>query len=267
MAGVQADDRAVPERGHVDIRGAPIRHIGVVEGRLEELVLQHESLMWSDALVDRRQALSQSLLPAAEVSLSGVVRTVGQPNLEVTRTCLVHDLDALEVMIDRLAPHRLVDVGQAAELVEIFLEGVGVDGAELQTKISRVVPQGRVILNSIPRNMESHLRRQPSELMHLGRVGQLLMNGAGSPGSAEDLESGAGITEGPRREFDGLKGQLIFDGFKGGHEIASLDVVGGSRSPAVASGPRSNRDSTDLISSDTEPKSSMSSLWNDLRAL
>src|SRR5215213_9535680 len=251
----------------MDVRGAPVGHIGVVEGRLEEFVLQHESLIGSDPLINRGEALGQSLLPAAEVALPGVVRAVRQPDLEVTRAGLVHDLDALEVMIDRLAPHRLVDMGQAAELVQVVLEGVGVDRAELQTKIGRVVTQGRVVLHPVPRNMQRHLGRQPSEFMHFPRVGQLLMNGAGGPGSTEDLESGAGIAEGPRREFDGLKGQLIFDGFKGGHEIASLDVVGGSRSPAVASGPRSNRDSTDLISSDTEPKSSMSSLWNDLRAL
>ena len=148
-------------------------------------------MVWCSTAPLRLACAAPPILPAAEVALSGVVRTVREPNFEVTGAGLVHDLDALEVMIDRLAPHRLVDMGQAAELVQVLLEGVGVDRAELQTKICRVVPQGRVILNPVPRNMQSDLGRQSSEFMHLGRVGQLLVNGAWCAGGAEDLESGA----------------------------------------------------------------------------
>ena len=127
VAGVQADQRAIAEGAHLRVRGAPVRDVGVVERRLEELVLQHQPLVVAEPLVDRGQAVGQPVLPAADVALPRVVRAVGQPDLQVLRSGLVHDLDALEVVVDRLLPHRVVDVGQAAELVDVVLERVRVD--------------------------------------------------------------------------------------------------------------------------------------------
>ena len=40
----------------------------------------------------------------------------------------MHDLDAPEVMIDRGAAHGTLGVCEAAELVDLVLERVGIDG-------------------------------------------------------------------------------------------------------------------------------------------
>ena len=55
VAGVEADDGPLTQRGHVRKSRAPVRDVRVVEGRLEELVLQKQALMWSQILVDNGQ--------------------------------------------------------------------------------------------------------------------------------------------------------------------------------------------------------------------
>ena len=95
---------AVPQSGHV----------GGVERRLEELVLEHEPLIGTEAGVDLGQRVGEPVLPVAQVALARIVEAVGQPDLEVAAAGHVHDVDALEHVGDRLGPDPLVDVGEAA---------------------------------------------------------------------------------------------------------------------------------------------------------
>ena len=55
VAGIEADDGPLTQRGHMREGCAPVRNVGVVERGLEELVLQEEALMWSQILVDNGQ--------------------------------------------------------------------------------------------------------------------------------------------------------------------------------------------------------------------
>ena len=98
VAGVEAHQRLVAERGHLGVGRAPVRNIGVVERRLEELVLEHEALVVAEARVDLLQRVLQAVLTAAHVGLARVVRALGEPDLEVARPGRVHDVDALEVV-------------------------------------------------------------------------------------------------------------------------------------------------------------------------
>ena len=50
MARVEAHHGAVTKRRALHVRRAPVGHIGVVEGRLEELVLEHQPLIARQAL-------------------------------------------------------------------------------------------------------------------------------------------------------------------------------------------------------------------------
>ncbi len=97
-----------------------------------------KSLVGTDVLVDGGQRFGQPVLAAADVALAGVVGAVGQPDLQVARPGLVHHLDAGEVMVDGLLRTRLVGVGEAAELVVVVLEGVGVDGAQPNPEVAGV---------------------------------------------------------------------------------------------------------------------------------
>src|SRR4029453_17963787 len=130
---------------------------------------------------------------------------------------LIHDLDALEVMIDRLAAHRLIDMGEAAELLDVVLECIGVNRAERHTKISGIVPERAIVLDLVPRNVQRHFRCKPGQLVDLGSVGEFFLNGPRRAWRAEDLEPGAGVAESPRRQLNGLIGQLVGDVRKGWH--------------------------------------------------
>ncbi len=114
VAGVEAHDGPLAERDAVRVRGAPVGHVGGVERRLEELVLEHQALIAAEARVHLAQRVGEPVLAVAQVALARVVQPVGQPDLEVAAAGHVHDVDALVHVRDRLGAHALVDVAQAA---------------------------------------------------------------------------------------------------------------------------------------------------------
>ncbi len=59
----------------------PVRDVRHVEGGLEELVLQQHPLVVPESLVHLGQALGQPVLALTDVVLTGIVRTVGEPEL------------------------------------------------------------------------------------------------------------------------------------------------------------------------------------------
>src|SRR3546814_17820783 len=74
----------------------------------------YTTLFRSD-LAERRV---QAILAGAHVVLPGIVRPLGEPDLQVSRPGLAHDVDALEVVVDGLAADRVVGVRERAELVD-----------------------------------------------------------------------------------------------------------------------------------------------------
>jgi hypothetical protein len=102
----------------------------VVESRFEEFVFQDQPLVLAQPIVNLAQGLGQPVLSGAHVALARVVRAVGEPDLQIPRSGLVHYLDALIHVVHRLAPDRRIAVREAAELVVIVLEGIAVYRAE-----------------------------------------------------------------------------------------------------------------------------------------
>jgi hypothetical protein len=128
----------------------------VVERRLEELVLKHETLGVAQAGVDRGQGVREAVLAAADVALAWVVGAVGEPDLQVAGSGGVHDVEALEVVVDGFLAYGWVGVGEAAELVGLVLEGIGVHGAERETKIGGVAAQDCVVVGLVPGNVQGN---------------------------------------------------------------------------------------------------------------
>ncbi|MCY1217031.1 hypothetical protein D9M72_289300 [compost metagenome] len=203
VAGVEADVRLLPQRQGLGVGRAPVRNVGVVKSRLEELVLQHQPLGMAQAGVDLLQGLGQAVLPAAHVVLARVVRAVRQPDLQVPRAGGVHDVDAFEVVVDRTATDRFVRGRQGTELVLVILEGVRVDGAQAHAQACRILAQCGVVIHLVPRNMQRNGGRQARQFVDFGGVRDLLLHGPGSARRAEHLEARTRISIGPRRDLDG----------------------------------------------------------------
>lgn len=201
----------------------------MVERGLEELVLEDHPLLGAEALVDRGEGVGEAILATADVLLTGVVGAVGEPDLEVAGAGRVHDVDAGEVVIDRLLPDHQVGVRERAELVVVVLERVRVDRAQRDALRRGEVAQSGVVVDPVPRNVQRHRRRESGELVDGRRVRDLLLDGARDSRSGEDLEAGAGVAEGPRGQLDRLL-------LEPAEEIGERSVTGGSFETAVAEG-------------------------------
>ncbi len=204
VARVEAHHGTLAEGGALHVARAPVRNVGVVEARLEELVLEHQTLVAGEPLVDRGQRLRQAFLAGPDVVLARVVGAVGQPDLQVARAGLAHDLDAPQMVVDGGLTDRSVGVGEAAELVDVVLEGVGVDRAEAQAEVGGVGAELGEVVDLVPRDVEGDARGEPGDGVDLGGVGQLLERVTGHAGLGEHLEPGARVAIGPRRHLDRL---------------------------------------------------------------
>jgi hypothetical protein len=202
VAGVDDDHGPGAERLAVQQAGAPVRHVGGVERRLEQLVLQQHPLIGPEPAVDGGQCLGEPVLPRGDVVLTGVVGAVGEPELEVPRAGGVHDVDALQQVGEGLLAHPRVGVAHAAELVVVVLEDVGVDGADADALARGVRGEGGVVVGLVPGDVHGHARGDSGVRVHLRGVAGLLVGGARHAGLAEHLEPGPAVPERPRWQLD-----------------------------------------------------------------
>ena len=182
-------------------RRSPVRDVGGVERRLEELVLDEQLLLRRQRRVELAEALHDSLVALGEVVLTGVVGAVGEPQRLGGRAELGRDRHALDQRIDRLGADRRVGIADRAELVVGILEDVGVDGAEAQPELGRVVAQRTEIICRIPGEVRRDRRGRASEAMHLSGIVEALKNIARPTRLGEDAKPRAGVTKTPRRRL------------------------------------------------------------------
>jgi hypothetical protein len=110
-------------------------------------------------------------------------------------------------MLDGLAAHRLVGMGDAAQLVVVVLEHVGVDGTQDDASLGSVRGEVGVVVDGVPWDVQRHTRRHAGEAVHGGGVVDLLVRVARHALLGEHLEPGAGVAERPRRRLDPLRPQ------------------------------------------------------------
>src|ERR1700680_1861287 len=126
---------------------------------------------------------------AAQVILSGIISAISQPQADNARTNLLRNVDALDYMRDRLFAHSPVEMAQAAETVRVILKEVGIHSTNTQAELPGVFLHGTPVIFSIPGNVDGNSRADARDLLHLGRVGQLLAQIAGRPRPVKDLEA------------------------------------------------------------------------------
>ena len=101
----------------------------------------------------------------------------------------MHDVDALDVVVDRALARRRIGRGEGAELVLLVLEGIGVDRAERYTVLLGVGAQSAVVVDLVPRNVQGHRRGQTRVTVHLSRIRNLLERVAWRAGRREDAKA------------------------------------------------------------------------------
>ncbi len=134
----------------------PVRNHRRIEGRLVELVFEEHPPVGRQARGRSRSATRDTSRNAVQVRLAGEVGAVGDPHRQRLRPELLADLDAFEVVRDRLVARRLLAMGQRAELVGerltgLVLEGVGVDGVEADAERLRPLGELAIVADLVPR--------------------------------------------------------------------------------------------------------------------
>jgi hypothetical protein len=137
-----------------------------------------------------------------EIALAGEVGAVADPDRQCLGTERLADLDAFEIMLDRLAPGRGIGVGEGAELVGMRLtgrvrKGVRVHRVEAQAERRALLLQGPKIGDLVPGDMERHGRRRPRQLLDDGAVFKLVEYVARLAGAGETGEARAASADAP----------------------------------------------------------------------
>ena len=122
VPGVDDDHRLRAGGDALHVRGPPVGDVHRVERRLEELVLEDHPLVRPEPGVDRGERLGEPVLAGADAVLAGVVGPVREPQLQVARAGRVHDVDAGEEVVERLAADARIRVADAPEHVVVVLE-------------------------------------------------------------------------------------------------------------------------------------------------
>jgi len=105
-------------------------------------------------------------------------------------------------MRNRSLPYLLVGMAQAAETVRIVLKEVRIHGTNMQAELRCILPHCMPIIFSVPGNVNGDTGTNAGDLMHLGRVCQLLAQIAGCSWPVKDLEARPGIAVSPRGSLD-----------------------------------------------------------------
>ena len=112
-------------------------------------------------------------------------------------------------MGDRLGTNPLIRIGQAAELVVLVLEHVGVDRPDPNTTVLGVPAKGVVVVGLVPRDVKGDSRGDAGEGVDLSDVVDLLVRVTGDACGGEDAETSARVAEGPAGQLDCLGLQQV----------------------------------------------------------
>ncbi len=203
VAEVDERQRALAELARAVVARAPVVEHGRVERGLVELVLDEHPEAGGQRRVDRAQAVQVARECPAEVHLAREVPAVADPDRVRARAELHAQLQAVDVVLDRLPADRRVRVRQAAELVRQLLPGLVLEGVRVHRIDEEAARRGiRLELGRavglVPRDVERDPRRHPHEAQDRLAVVELLEDVARLARAREAREARAAGAEAPR---------------------------------------------------------------------
>ena len=192
-----------PRCWQTDSDCAPVLDVRVVEGRLVQLVLEDHPGVVGEGRIDLLEGVDQSPPACPEVVLAGVVRAIGQPDLDDVGPGLPGDVAAGDDLVDRLASDGCVGMAQRPELVVLVLERVRVDAADPDPSLRRERRERPEVLDLVPRDVQRDGLRDPRVAGDRGRILDLLEHVPRDAGLRKHAEPRPGVDEPPRRDLDG----------------------------------------------------------------
>lgn len=210
-------------RGH-----SPVCNVSVIERRFEWLVLDQHGGAGRKRCVSLLERLSHPSLAIADMALSGIIGAVGKPKRQEVGLDPLADVHRVKQVLKCASTHAGVTVGDGAQLVDLILEQVGVDGANVEVVL---LGQRSDVLwgcarGEVPENVEGNRGGSAGELVDLGRVGELLLDG-GSRRILEELaKAGARVGVPPGRGFNVKAGEAVMKIAVGdaGREVHEVSV-------------------------------------------
>ena len=135
-------------------------------------------------------------------ALAGEVRAVADPDRQRLRADRLADLDALEVVLDRLRADRGVGVAERAELVGERLagrvgEGVRVHRVEAEPELLAPSAFSAARVGLVPRDVQRDRRRRAGQPLDDGAVVELVEDVARLARPGEAREAGAAGADAP----------------------------------------------------------------------
>jgi hypothetical protein len=177
----------------------------MIEGGLEGLVFDKETLTWVQLAMRIAQRGFEPLLALPDIRGAGIVGPVGEPQRDIATAQAASDFNAVLYVFEGVSPDGGVRIAEGAVLILLILKEVRVDGTGFHTKtlgqllnLIGAVYSGR----KIPQNVQGDGGTNSGEEVHLTGVTEFLLCSCSRAGLNKLSKASAGIGEAPRRDFD-----------------------------------------------------------------
>jgi len=160
------------------------------------------------------------VLAAVDGGLAGIVGAIGEPHGEDFGADGAADFDAIEGVVKGELAGPGIGRAEGAELVELVLEDVGVNGTDFDALLAGEGGDVAGVLTclEVPQDVHGDSGAAAGEFIDEAGVVELFLEGGGGGGLEEFAETGAGIGKAPR-------GQFNLETVQGGEKLAHLAVV------------------------------------------
>ncbi|SPE38951.1 hypothetical protein SBA3_300009 [Candidatus Sulfopaludibacter sp. SbA3] len=195
-------------------RHAPVGDIGVVERRLEGLVLHQHALIAGELPVGGAQAIHEPLAAMTDILRAGIIGPIGEPQRKVAASQPLGDFHAIQKVSERRRADCRIGIAQRPVLVDLILKHVRVDGPGAQPmRGGKRVHLGRVVraMGQVPQNVQRHGGAHARHGMHLACVAELLLHRAGSRRLRKLAKTRSRIGESPRGQFNLESVQCLYN--------------------------------------------------------
>ena len=106
---------------------APVCDIGMIKGGFEGLVLDEHALFGRQLAMGFLQSLFEPLAALTDVRGSGIVRSISEPERDISAVQTSSNFDAIFRVLQRALANRRIWIAKRAILIFLILKQIGVD--------------------------------------------------------------------------------------------------------------------------------------------